>query len=194
MKTNCEVLITLINNIFAVLVLNLLYLWWWYWQCYGATLILNSSRRLNFIISKSTVRAFKWHKNYLFKEWNSCKQQPCCPLLKKWIRHQFSSIPPPLPPTNPQCDLCARQCWGKDGWVHVCACVCVCGGDIPIFGLRWLNTVLQAVSSNSRDSACFKLDKQTWWRKKQWYTENDFSKSHLYNFVIFGRILTFIVF
>ena len=43
--------------------------------------------------------------------------------------------------------------------------------------LRWLNTVLQAVSGNSRDGACFKLNKQTWRRKKQWYTEDDFSKS-----------------
>ena len=33
--------------------------------------------------------------------------------------------------------------------------------------LRWLNTALQAVSGNSRDGACFKLDKQTWRRKKQ---------------------------
>ena len=31
--------------------------------------------------------------------------------------------------------------------------------------LRWLNTVLRAVSGNSRDSTCFKLDKQTWRRK-----------------------------
>ena len=31
--------------------------------------------------------------------------------------------------------------------------------------LRWLNTVLWAVSGNLRDGACFKLDKQTWWRK-----------------------------
>ena len=35
----------------------------------------------------------------------------------------------------------------------------------------WLNTVLQAVSSNSRDGVCFKLDKQTWQRKKLWHTE-----------------------
>ena len=28
--------------------------------------------------------------------------------------------------------------------------------------LRWLNTVLWAVSGNLRDGACFKLDKQTW--------------------------------
>ena len=28
--------------------------------------------------------------------------------------------------------------------------------------LRWLNTVLRAVSGNSRDGACFQLDKQTW--------------------------------
>ena len=41
--------------------------------------------------------------------------------------------------------------------------------------LRRLNTVLLAISS----STCFKLDKQTWRRKKQWYTEDDFSKSTL---------------
>ena len=36
----------------------------------------------------------------------------------------------------------------------------------PIFQLRWLNTVLRAVSGNSRDGACFKiLDKQTWSEK-----------------------------
>ena len=28
-------------------------------------------------------------------------------------------------------------------------------------GLRWLNTVLRAVSGNSSDGECFKLDKQT---------------------------------
>ena len=39
--------------------------------------------------------------------------------------------------------------------------------------LRWLNTVLRAVSSR----ACFKLDKQTWRRKRQWCTEDDFTKS-----------------
>ena len=38
-----------------------------------------------------------------------------------------------------------------------------------ILHLRWLNTVLWAVSSNSRDSTCFTLDKQTWQGKKQWY-------------------------
>ena len=31
--------------------------------------------------------------------------------------------------------------------------------------LRWLNTVLRAVSGNLRDGACFQLDKQTWRRK-----------------------------
>ena len=31
--------------------------------------------------------------------------------------------------------------------------------------LRWLNTVLRAVSGNLRDGASFKLDKQTWRRK-----------------------------
>ena len=45
------------------------------------------------------------------------------------------------------------------------------------FVLRWLNTVLRATSGNLRDGACFKLGKQTWWCKKQWYTEDDFSKS-----------------
>ena len=49
--------------------------------------------------------------------------------------------------------------------------------DNTVFQLRWLNTVLRAVSGNSRDGACFKLDKQTWQRKKQWNTEDDFSKS-----------------
>ena len=34
------------------------------------------------------------------------------------------------------------------------------------FYLRWLNTVLWAVSGNSRDGARFKLDKQTWRPKK----------------------------
>ena len=43
--------------------------------------------------------------------------------------------------------------------------------------LRWLNRVLRAFSGNSRGGACFKLDKQTWRRKKQWYREDDFSKS-----------------
>ena len=57
-----------------------------------------------------------------------------------------------------------------------------------------LKTVLRAVSCNSREGASFKLDKQTWRRKKQWYTEDDFSKSTHQNFVIFGRILTFVVF
>ena len=38
-----------------------------------------------------------------------------------------------------------------------------------------LSTVLRAVSGNSREGASFKLDKQTWRRKKQWYTEDDFS-------------------
>ena len=39
--------------------------------------------------------------------------------------------------------------------------------------LRWLNTVLQAVSGR----ASFKFDKQTWRRKRQWYRGDDFSKS-----------------
>ena len=32
--------------------------------------------------------------------------------------------------------------------------------------LRWLNTVLWAVSGNLRDGECFDLDKQTWRRKR----------------------------
>ena len=36
--------------------------------------------------------------------------------------------------------------------------------------LKWVNTVLRAVSGNSRDGACVTVD-------KQWYTEDDFSKS-----------------
>ena len=31
--------------------------------------------------------------------------------------------------------------------------------------LRWLDTVLPAVSGYSRDGDCFNLDKRTWWRK-----------------------------
>ena len=31
--------------------------------------------------------------------------------------------------------------------------------------LRWLNTVLRAVSGNLHDTTCFKLDKKTWRRK-----------------------------
>ena len=54
---------------------------------------------------------------------------------------------------------------------------------------RWLNTVWRAVSGNTRDGACFKLDKQTW-RRKSNGTQNWFIK----NFAIFGRIFTFIVF
>ena len=38
-------------------------------------------------------------------------------------------------------------------------------GRIKKYLLRWLNKVLWAVSGNSRDGACFKLDKQTWCRK-----------------------------
>ena len=52
---------------------------------------------------------------------------------------------------------------------------------------------MRAVSGNSRDGACVKLDKQTWPRKKQRYTEDDFSKSTHKDFVIFERIFTFIV-
>ena len=37
--------------------------------------------------------------------------------------------------------------------------------DFTEWYLRWLNTSLRAVSGNSRDGECFKLDKQTWRRK-----------------------------
>ena len=43
--------------------------------------------------------------------------------------------------------------------------------------LRWPNTILRAVSGNLPDGACFKLEEQTWQQKKQWNTEDDFSKS-----------------
>ena len=45
------------------------------------------------------------------------------------------------------------------------------GKNLQHSPLRWLNTVLQMVSWNSLDGACFlKLDReQTWWRKKQGY-------------------------
>ena len=43
--------------------------------------------------------------------------------------------------------------------------------------LRWLNTVLRAVSGNVRDGACFKTRHTNMAAKKQWYTEDDFSKS-----------------
>ena len=42
-----------------------------------------------------------------------------------------------------------------------------------------LNTVLRAVSGNSGDGACFKLDKQTWWRKR-----NDTQKTISQNLLI----------
>ena len=39
-----------------------------------------------------------------------------------------------------------------------------------IYFLRWLNTVLRAVSGNSRDGECVNLDKQTWRRKAMVHT------------------------
>ena len=47
--------------------------------------------------------------------------------------------------------------------------------------LRWLNTVLLAVSGNSRDGACFKLDKQTW-RRKSKSTQRKTSQNYLLTF------------
>ena len=46
------------------------------------------------------------------------------------------------------------------------------------YQLRWLNTVLRAVSGNSRDGACFKLDKQRW-RRKSKSTQKTISKNLL---------------
>lgn len=45
--------------------------------------------------------------------------------------------------------------------------------------LTWLNTVLQAASSNSSDGTCFNLDKQTWQRKSKGTVQKTiiFSKS-----------------
>ena len=37
--------------------------------------------------------------------------------------------------------------------------------EVTTVSLRWLNTVLRAVSGNVRDGECFNLDKQTWRRK-----------------------------
>ena len=45
--------------------------------------------------------------------------------------------------------------------------------------LRWLNTVLRAVSSNSRDGACFKLDKPTRQQKKNNGTQKMISQNLL---------------
>ena len=60
--------------------------------------------------------------------------------------------------------------------------------------LRWLNTVLRAVSSNSRDGGCFKLNKQTS-RRQSNGTQKTISQNLLIKiFVILGRIFTFIVF
>ena len=47
----------------------------------------------------------------------------------------------------------------------------------PTF-LRWLNTVLRAVSGNLRDVVSFKLDKQTW-RQKSNGTQKTISQNLL---------------
>ena len=47
-----------------------------------------------------------------------------------------------------------------------------------LLNLRWLNTVLRVVSGNSRDRACFKLDKQTW-RQKSNGTQKTISQNLL---------------
>ena len=48
--------------------------------------------------------------------------------------------------------------------------------------LRWLNTVLRAVSGNSLDGACFKLDKQTWRWKKAMVHRRQFLKIYALEF------------
>ena len=48
--------------------------------------------------------------------------------------------------------------------------------------LRWLNTVLPAVNGNSLDGACFKLDKQTWRRKKAMVHRRQFLKIYSLKF------------
>ena len=45
--------------------------------------------------------------------------------------------------------------------------------------LRWLNTVLRVVSSNSRDGVCFKLEKQTWQLEKGNGTQKTISENLL---------------
>ena len=47
--------------------------------------------------------------------------------------------------------------------------------------LRWLNTVLPAISGNSRAGVCFKLDKQTW-RPKNHGTQKRISQNLLLKF------------
>ena len=49
------------------------------------------------------------------------------------------------------------------------------------WSLRWLNTVLRAVSGNSRDGVCFILDQQTW-RRKNNGTHNTFLKIYSLKF------------
>ena len=47
-----------------------------------------------------------------------------------------------------------------------------------VLRLRWLNTVLRAVSGNSRNGECFNLDKHTW-RRKSNGTEKTISQNLL---------------
>ena len=56
-------------------------------------------------------------------------------------------------------------------------------GSPEFNSLRWLNTVLRAVSGNSRETARV-LDKQTWRRKKQWCTKRRFLKIYSLKFYI----------
>ena len=57
--------------------------------------------------------------------------------------------------------------------------------------LRWLNTVLRAVSGNSCEGECFK---QTQRRKSNGKKKTISQNLLIKNFVIFGRIFNFIVF
>ena len=63
---------------------------------------------------------------------------------------------------NPLDFLFETSTWHLDSWPS---------GDTWYGVILWLNTVLRTVSGNSRESMCFKLDKQTW------YTDDDFSRS-----------------
>ena len=72
-------------------------------------------------------------------------------------------------------------------WGHNCKMAYKCSSNCAMptsrvkestsSNLRWLNTVFRAVSGNSHDGMCFKLDHQTWRRKENWYTEDEFSNS-----------------
>ena len=57
----------------------------------------------------------------------------------------------------------------------------------------WLITVLAAVNGNARDGECFKLDKQIWRRKKQWYTEMYLHSAELNVVAVTENVNTFLL-